>query len=193
MFPETASPKTTLLSPARRLSRRQVLGGMLGLSAASLMPWATWAWASESHQVSEQEIADFLALSERLTGRESLDAKIAGRAYNVLMEAGEDFPARQRQLSQAMEQASLTDMRKFKAFAETQNQTVVDTAIAIISAWYLGYTGTPKGHSATDDTRFVTYTGALMFEPTIDATVIPTYSRGRTNYWKNPPETLATD
>lgn len=181
------------LLPTRGLSRRHLLGGMLGLSAASLMPWATWAWANESHPVSEQEIADFLDLSERLTGRESLDAKIAGRAYSVLMDADEDFPAQQRQLSQAMEQAGLTDMREFKAFATTQDQPVVDTAMAIISAWYLGYTGTPKGHSASDDTRFVTYTGALMFEPTIDATVIPTYSRGRTNYWKTPPDTLATD
>jgi len=39
----------------------------------------------------------------------------------------------------------------------------------------------------------VTFTGALAYEPTADATVIPTYSRGKTNYWVNPPATLAND
>jgi hypothetical protein len=68
-----------------------------------------------------------------------------------------------------------------------------DTVKKIISAWYLGYTGTPVSLRASDNTRFVSYTDAFAYAPTLDATVIPTYSRGKTNYWVRPPITLNSD
>ena len=58
----------------------------------------------------------------------------------------------------------------------------------IVSAWYLGYTGTPISLRAEDDTGFVTFTKALMYEPTMDATVRPTYARAGINYWVEPPD-----
>lgn len=176
-----------------RLSRRALLGGMVAASTAAFFPWATRVWADVPEASSEQAIKDFLALSERLTGRPALNARIAGRAWQVLLDGDADFADRQRQLAQAMDDAELTDMRHFKAFAESLPEALTQTAIAIISAWYLGFTGQAQGHSATDNTRFITYTGALMFEPTIDATVIPTYSRGHSDYWIDPPASIATD
>lgn len=175
------------------LTRRELLGGMAAVSAAAFFPWATRAWADNPDAISEQAIQDFLSLSERLTGREALDARIAGRVWQALLDDDERFADRQRLLAQAMDDANLMDMRNFKAFAATQPEALTQTAIAIISAWYLGFTGNAEGHSATDNTRFITYTGALMFEPTIDATVIPTYSRGHSDYWVDPPASIATD
>lgn len=177
----------------KEISRRHVLIGMAAISASALMPWATRSWADQPDQVSEQEVLDFLALSERLTGRPKLQAKIAGRAYQGLLSLDANFPARMRQLVEAMDRAQLRDMRQFRTFAADQPQELVQTATSIISAWYLGCTGKIQGHGASDDTHFVSYTGALMYEPTIDATVIPTYSRGHTNYWIDPPATLAND
>ncbi|WP_069384989.1 sugar dehydrogenase complex small subunit [Halomonas caseinilytica] len=175
------------------ISRRRLLAGMAILSASALMPWATRTWADAPDQLSQQEISDFLELSERLTGKPQLQARIAGRAYQGLLNLEPQFPARMRQLIEAMDRAGLDDMSRFRDFAADQPRELVDTAISIIRAWYLGFTGTVQGHSATDNTHFVTYTGALMYRPTLDATVIPTYSRGRTNYWRNPPVTLAGD
>ena len=178
---------------ALRLSRRELLGGMAAVSVAAFFPWATRTWADDPDAVSEQAIQDFLSLSERLTGRQALDARIAGRVWQALLDEDGRFADRQRLLAQAMDDANLTDMRGFKAFAATQPETLTQTAIAIISAWYLGFTGSVEGHSATDNTRFITYTGALMFEPTIDATVIPTYSQAHSDYWVDPPASIATD
>jgi hypothetical protein len=66
-------------------------------------------------------------------------------------------------------------------------------AVSIVSGWYLGYTGTPVGLAVKDDTQFITYSGALMFEPTRDVTVIPTYARAGTDYWAAAPASIATD
>ena len=67
------------------------------------------------------------------------------------------------------------------------NPALRETAATIVSAWYLGYTGTPIPLRAEDDTGFVTFTGALMYEPTMDATVRPSYARAGLNYWVEPP------
>jgi hypothetical protein len=58
----------------------------------------------------------------------------------------------------------------------------------IVSAWYLGFTGTPISLRAEDDTGFVTFTEARMYAPTMDATVHPSYARGGLNYWVEPPD-----
>lgn len=68
-----------------------------------------------------------------------------------------------------------------------------DIALSIIAAWYLGYAGAPKTDATEDNAQFVTYENALMFRPTVDATVIPSYARGRTNYWAEPPSTIGQD
>lgn len=121
-----------------RFSRRELLGGIAAVSATAFFPWATRSWADTPDATSELAIQDFLMLSERLTGREALDARIAGRVWQALLDDDERFADRQRLLAQAMDDANLTDMRHFKAFATTQPDALTQTAIAIISAWYLG-------------------------------------------------------
>lgn len=175
------------------INRRQLLAGAAAISASALMPWATRLWADAPEDVSQREIHDFLMLSEQLTGKSQLNAKIAGRAYQGLLSLSDEFPQQMRQLIEALKSAEITDMRQFKTFAAQQPDAVVKTAIDIISAWYLGYTGTIDGNLNRNTAQFVTYTGALMYRPTLDATVIPTYSRGHTNYWESPPATIATD
>lgn len=135
---------------------------------------------------------DFLTLSQILTGRKALDPVISARALSALAQEDAAFSARAGQLHHAITQARFTDMRNYRAFI-AGHADLAPVAVTIISAWYLGYTGTPEGEASTDNARFVTYAGALMYQPTMDATVIPTFSRGHTNYWVNPPATLATD
>lgn len=176
------------------IRRRDVLGGT---AAAALTGFAVAAVVAQdvrerSPTRPSAATSEFLALSCFLTGRRTLDPAVAARAYAAL--SGEDlgFPALASRLAAAVRGGALPAMTAFAPF-RTAHPDLARTATAIISAWYLGYTGRPAGESTRDDARFVSYEGALMYQPTIDATVIPTFSRGHTNYWAAPPATIATD
>jgi hypothetical protein len=82
-------------------------------------------------------------------------------------------------------------MDDFLAHPSSSDQSLRDTIVTVVSAWYLGYTGTPIPLRAEDDTGFVTFTEALMYEPTMDATVHPSYARAGLNYWVEPPDFVA--
>lgn len=167
---------------------------MLALAAVPLLPClrAHAVPAAPTAPAAALDLNRFLHLSQVLTGRPTLDPIIGGRALAALSAEDRRFSAQAGALLQAMTAASFTDMRTFKAFI-AGHEALRPVALKIISAWYLGYTGTPAGNSDQDDARFVSYAGALMYQPTIDATVVPTYSRGATDYWAAPPATLATD
>lgn len=170
------------------VSRRGLLAGTAVMLAAALggLPLPRQAMAAEPP-------AEFLATAKMLTAREHLSPSIVARALECLTAEDAGFPKKASALAAAIKQANFSDMTAFDAFAKDQGPEIQDAAIKIISALYLGYTGTPAMDSTVDDARFVSFADALMYQPTIDATVIPSYSRGHTNYWIDPPSTLATD
>ncbi|GAB1437877.1 sugar dehydrogenase complex small subunit [Providencia sp.] len=135
----------------------------------------------------------FIELSKFLTGRNNLSLIASERAFHNLVADDVTFTNKMKSLWDMIQTSKLTDISAFITSHVNQNIEFHDTATLIISAWYLGYTGTPISLRAHDNTRFVTYTDALMYQPTIDATVIPSYSRGHTNYWVNPPITIKND
>ncbi|WP_406721708.1 MULTISPECIES: sugar dehydrogenase complex small subunit [Thioclava] len=164
-----------------RLTRRRLLGSATAMLAAAAMPAAVGA------AVTQPLDADgFTRLSQLLTGRETLSPVVGARALAALSQDDDAFAAQAAELAQAIEAAGFSDMRQFNSFAEA-NPALRPVAMKIISAWYLGYTGTPSMNTTKDDAQFVSYAEALMYEPTRDATVIPSWSRGHSNYWKNPP------
>jgi len=134
-----------------------------------------------------------LHLSQLLTGRPVLNSLQAARINDALTASDPAFPQRLAQLSRAVADDGFDDMRQFAAFCDRHEPVVKATAMAILSAWYLGYTGTPSASSTEDDARFIAFRYALMYAPTLDATVIPTFARGRTDYWDQPPATIASD
>ncbi len=73
-------------------SRRQLLGGLLGAYAASLIPWAL------AQPVADADRGAFLAVSAILTGRRSLDAAQAARLYDALVAEDPGFPEAARAL-----------------------------------------------------------------------------------------------
>ncbi len=170
------------------MNRRTVIGlGAVSLAATMLGLCPVTAFAQQ-----EIDEAAFLALSQRLTGRNELNATISARALAALSAGDEAFLKTAMRLAQAIDQFGLTDMRRFRDFAAA-HPDLSPAAMKIISAWYLGYTGTPEGEANHDDARFVSFAGALMYEPTIDVTIVPTYARGKTDYWVTPPASLASD
>lgn len=142
--------------------------------------------------VDAHKLADFLALSQFLTGKSDLDSAVATRAFLALAETDGHFEENANRLLVAVQDGQLADMEAFDSFA-TVFPDLRPVAMSIISAWYLGYTGTPAPLDGEDDARFLAYESALMFRPTADATAIPSYTYGRTDYWRQPPASLATD
>ncbi|MCC3742559.1 sorbitol dehydrogenase family protein [Rouxiella badensis] len=172
------------------LTRRQLLiSGAYLTGFAALNPALSWAVPPAQNS----DTATFYPLSLLLTARTQLSQVVAQRALNYLSAEDNQFPAKLQQLVQALSAANITHADQLNGHAIMAANGTGATARKVISAWYLGFTGTPIAMRAVDNTRFVTYTDALMYAPTIDATVIPTYSRGHTNYWTQPPATIKND
>ncbi|WP_199063540.1 sugar dehydrogenase complex small subunit [Serratia sp. ASV30] len=170
-------------------SRRRFLTVGAALTGfAVFKPSLSWGrMPSES-----SDAAIFIKLSVLLTNGKKMNPVIALRALNCLQEEDPSFQEKMQLLANALSVANILSAD------ELNNHLIMtaptgDTAKKIISAWYLGYTGTPVSLRASDNTRFVSYTDAFAYAPTLDATVIPTYSRGKTNYWVQPPITLNSD
>jgi hypothetical protein len=121
----------------------------------------------------------FVDMSRFVTGSSLLDDATVLRAWNQLLELDAGFPDAVERLRSAVRAAKLADMKAMLASPLGKDGALMATVRTITATWYLGYTG--------EKTGFVTFAGALMWRPTIDATVIPTYSRGATDFWVDPP------
>lgn len=155
--------------------------------AFALAAFAGARWLIGSAEAAPADFGAFLTLSAFLTGATELDAEIAARAFGQLTELDGSFPEKAGALAAAVATSSAPSMDDFLAHPASSDPGLRTAAATIVSAWYLGYTGTPISLRAEDDTGFVTYTGALQFVPTMDATVRPTYARAGLNYWVEPP------
>lgn len=161
-------------------------GALLPLGQAATAATAATA-AQAAPAPTSAEIDAFHELGLLLTGRKDLPLDVSTRLLTALNHDDAGFTGKAQQLSKALADAGVKDINAFSASSVAADPALKDTAMKIISGWYLGYTGTPVSLSDTDDTQFITYTGALMFERTREVTVIPTYSRAGTDYWKEAP------
>lgn len=134
----------------------------------------------------------FAQISAQLTGQEKLDPHLASRCYKALCKVDARFEDRFLHLERAAQDFARPLMSHWGEFAAAYPEAS-EVARAIISAFYLGYTGGPRSDCTEDDAQFVAYENALMYRSTIDATVIPSYARGKTNYWVEPPATIGQD
>lgn len=130
---------------------------------------------------------DFLALSRFLADAGDLDPAIAARAFGQLTELDATFPDKVSTLMDVVVSSQAPSIDDFLAHPASSGTRLRETMVTVVSAWTLGYTGTPIPLRAEDDTGFVTFLGALQFRPTMDATLRPTYARDGLNYWVEPP------
>ncbi|MBK0096037.1 sorbitol dehydrogenase family protein [Erwinia sp. S63] len=130
-----------------------------------------------------------LRASELLTGRRGLDIGITERLWTLLCEQDSQFPA---QLARLMTRLNALHSEDREQIVAQLDDADVKTALTIISPWYLGYTGHPSTTKAVDDAHFVTFLSALMYEPTRDHTIRPSYARAGGDYWAEvPPGVIA--
>ncbi len=175
MSDEQPIRSTPPLAPADPGRRRFLAASAMAASVAAVLTAAP-GFAQSAIAVSSVDPA-FLTLSRFLTGKPDLDGRIAALAHQGLIAADPAFPERSAELQRAIEQAGLADVDAFAASDLYADDSLKATAMAIISAFYLGQVG--QGRTAS----FVSFEKALMFQPTEGVIVIPTYALGGPNYW----------
>jgi hypothetical protein len=176
--------------PVNQGRRRLLISASMVAAAGALLPWAKMAYGQSPAQASPAELDAFLQLGRRLTGHPEIQADVSARLFAALARGNRDFGPQVTALARAMDAAGIDDMHKFKGSAVDNDAAMKALAVSIVSGLYLGYTGDAN---STADAQFITYTGALMFGPTHDVTVIPTYARAGTDYWSAAPASIATD
>lgn len=169
---EQVPPAPVAPLPACPLSRRQLLAlACAGAAVGGLLlaPGGT-AWAALSHQ-GDAQLAVFMTLSQRLTGRSNLDPLLGQRLYQALAQ-------RDTALAQSLGelQAHLGDDPQ--GWSERQQWL----ARQILTGWYLGWIG--------DDDRptLVAYETALMFKVVDDVLVPRSYCANQPGYWAAQPD-----
>jgi fructose 5-dehydrogenase small subunit len=125
--------------------------------------------------------ADLMKLVVFLTNKTDLSTEIVIRAHRALIAEEPSFDRRLRSLIQRIDAAGLSDVEEFRTSPLARDSELMVTAIAVISALYTGRVGNSyRGH-------LVSFEEALMYRPTADVTVIPTYARAGPGYWVKAP------
>jgi len=157
------------------LGRREVLAGGLalvgGLAALATLPAvstaAAAAWSGES-------AARFMEISSLLIPHR-LNEEI-GKRISAAMSALN--PSLEGHVAELLAIAGRKDARIVEEFfPDVPEGPLKQTALAIISAWYLGV--------VTDaaDAEVFAYAYALMYQPTKDVMTIPSYAISAPNAW----------
>ena len=162
--------------------RRFIVTGAFALTTLGMPAWLV-APAAAATAAPES----FRSLSAFLIGVADVDPVLAERAYRQLAALDSGFAETVAALAAVVDESQAPTVDDFLAHPASSDLALRATMTTVISAWYLGYTGTPVPLRAVDDTGFVTFVGARMYDPTMDATVRPTYARAGLNYWVDPP------
>ena len=156
---------------ARNLARREVLVGALtagGLAAFAISPAsAAAAWSDES-------AARFFELSSLLIPHRLNEA--IGKRIGILMSAlNPSLAEHVAALLAIAKQKNAGIVEDF--FPDVPEGPLKQTALSIISAWYLGVV------SDAPDAEVFAFEYALMYQPTHDVMTIPSYAISGPNGW----------
>lgn len=157
-----------------QLSRRSLLQGTVAvgvLAAAAGLSAPLSVLAADSKP-------DFMRLSEFLTGR-PLDPVLGGRYYAALAKRHPQLSAEIAALLGAIDSSKVANMDAFLALPAT-DKALTATASTIVSAWYLGIVGEAA------DAELISYSDALMYQPSRGILIVPTYGIGP-NAWGEKP------
>ncbi|HDR9868563.1 TPA: sugar dehydrogenase complex small subunit [Burkholderia cenocepacia] len=167
------------VSGAPDVQRRRLVKLSAGAALAAALP-AGMLIARAATAPQAVPLRDFAGVAAYLTRRSALPSRYVQSVYDGLVEQDREFPARLRALAVAIGTGT-QPVDRFVRKLGVAAPELRATALAIIEAFYTGSVG--HGGQA----RMVGYETALMFEPTSDVTVIPTYIRARPEYWTARP------
>ncbi|MDY0742999.1 sugar dehydrogenase complex small subunit [Paucibacter sp. R3-3] len=167
-----------LLNESPGLSRRTVLAGAI-LTGGALALGGAAVFGSRGAFAAVASPADFQRLSEFLTGGQPLATGLAARFQAALARRDTSFNDKVQSLQAYVDAAkapSIDDLLARPDLSEPLRKTITQ----IVSAWYLGIVGDD------DKTELVSYAQALMYRPTQDVLVIPTYGGGPDSWGEKP-------
>lgn len=169
-----SSPDTALPT----VSRRTLLGAAVVASTAFAIG-GTAVLGSSNAFAAAVSSTDFLRLSEFLTGGKPLAEGLASRFQSALARHDPKFDetlgALQRYVADA-KAANIDELLTREDLGEPLRKSITQ----IVSAWYLGIVGNDA------DAELVSYAEALMYRPTLDVLVIPTYGGGPDSWGAKP-------
>ncbi|WP_371232539.1 sugar dehydrogenase complex small subunit [Pseudomonas sp. QE6] len=153
------------------LSRRRLLAVACAGAAVGglLLSPAARTWAALTPQA-EAELASFMTLSQRLTGRSNLDPRIGQRLFEALAQ-------RDTALKQSLAELQANLAEPPASWGERPQWL----ARQILGGWYLGQIG--DASNAT----LITYEQALMFKAVDDVLVIRSYCPNKPGFWAAQP------
>jgi fructose 5-dehydrogenase small subunit len=154
------------------LDRREILAGGLALVGGLATP--TVSSAAEATAWSGESAARFMDLSSLLIPHRLNEG--VGRRIGAAMSALNPLLA--EQVTELLAIAKKKNARIVEDFfPDLPEGPLKETALAIISAWYLGVvTDAPNA-------EVFTYAYALMYQPTKDVMTIPSYAISAPNAW----------
>jgi len=143
---------------------------LLGLLLAS--PWLAAAAQGLSAGPGGEK---FMALSKFATGRAELDAELGTSLLAALRDAGVALDP----LAADASSGTYPDVESLEA--AVRGTPKHDALLALVSAWYTGSV------TVAGKERFITLSGALMYEPIADGSHIPGQCAGAANSWADRP------
>jgi hypothetical protein len=163
-----------------RLTRRRiVVGGTLIVGGLGLHSFTV---ATAAAAPGDADATPFMALS-RLLIDHHLDEQVGHRLAAAMTAMTPELP---RQIDSLLAIAHARDARLVEDFFDDiADPALKQTALAIISAWYVGVL------VDAPDAEVFAYELALMYQPTRDVMTIPTYAISGPNGWTSVAPPLA--
>lgn len=156
------------------VSRRNLLRGSITLGlvamAGGMLPWQAAMAASADR--------DFAELSAFLVSR-PVNPVLASRYYAALARRAPNFQANVTALKQLIKDQGFGHVDEYLAMA-SPDPSLKATAASIVSAWYLGIVG------ELADAELISFSEALMYQPTHGILIIPTYGGGPASWGSKP-------
>jgi len=154
------------------LSRRYVLVG--GLVVGGTAALATLPAIAAPTPLSDQSAAQFMEISLLLVPHR-LNAEVGKRMGAAMAALNPLLPQQIDGLLSIARQKNARIVEHF--FGDVPDGLLKETALAIISAWYLGVV------TDAPDAEVFAYEYALMYQPTRDVMTIPSYAISGPNGW----------
>jgi hypothetical protein len=154
------------------LSRRYVLVG--GLFVGGTAALATLPAIAAPTPLSDQFAAQFMEISSLLVPHR-LNAEVGKRMGAAMAALNPLLPQQIDGLLSIARQKNARIVEDF--FGDVPDGLLKETALAIISAWYLGVV------TDAPDAEVFAYEYALMYQPTRDVMTIPSYAISGPNGW----------
>lgn len=177
-FPDLTDLARITISRRTLLGSAAVAGVALATGLGTTVLGTSNAFAAQASAAASA--ADFLKLSTFLTNGKSLDVTLASRYLAALNKHdpkfGDALAALQSTIAES-KAANIDELLERPDLADPARQTIK----TIVSAWYLGVVG------EDDKAELIAYAEALMYRPTADVLVVPTYGGGPDSWGAKPP------